>query len=83
MTEKEVSLGSVLRLKGGQEPGSLTEGGVGTEKGWAGSSGSNQTLRNVSNRHQKKGGGRDKIRSIIYSEAVESLHMFIKNSTKT
>lgn len=33
MTEKEVSLGSVLRLKGGQEPGSLTEGGVGTEKG--------------------------------------------------
>lgn len=33
MTEKEVSLGSVLRFKGGQEPGSLTEGGVGTEKG--------------------------------------------------
>lgn len=32
MTEKEVSLGTPLRLKGGQAPGSLTEG-VGTEKG--------------------------------------------------
>lgn len=47
MTEREVSPGPSLRLKGQQAPGSLTEG-VGTEKGCAGFRGSNQTLRNVS-----------------------------------